>query len=345
MFRGLLFPVLAIALTLSACSPSEKTLHLFNWDNYMNPEVLADFQKEFGVRVVEDKFASNEDMIAKLQAGASGYDVVVPSDYAVRLLARQNLLARLDHASLPNLRNLAPSFRNPSYDATHEYSVPYLWGATGIGYSKKALAAAAPASWDDLFNPQKLKRAKGRVSMLNDMREVIGAALIYKGFAPNSTNPSELEAAKKVLLAQKSFLAKFDSEGYEDSLVAGETVLAHGWSGEIFTAQKDNPDIGFMIPKEGAVVFVDTLVVPRSSKNKAMAEAFINYLLRPEVAAKISNFLSYPTPNAAAKPLIDPKLEGANFQLPSGVRFHSIEDLDDQVGKLYEDAWTEVKVR
>jgi spermidine/putrescine-binding protein len=204
--------------------------------------------------------------------------------------------------------------------------------------------AGAPTGWDDLFNPVKLKRHKGRVSMLNDMREAIGAALIYKGYSPNSTHPAELEAAKQVLLAQKPLLAKYDSEAYKESLAAGETTLAHGWSGELFAVQATNPDMGFVVPKEGSFLFVDNLVIPKASRNKYTAEVFINYLLRPEVAAKNSNTLRYPTPNAAARALIDPKLEGANYQLPANIKFHSIEDVGE-AGKLYEKVWTEVKAR
>lgn len=334
--------LLAISFATRAAPP---TLHLFNWDNYLNPQVAKDFEKEFGIRVVEDKFASNEDMLAKLQSGAGGYDVVVPSDYAVRILVRQGLLAKLDHKNLPNLQNISQRFRNPEYDKRHDYSVPYLWGTTGIGYSKKGTTmAGAPRSWGDLFEPDKLQRYRGRISMLNDMREAVGAALIYKGYSPNSTKPDELEAAKKVLLAQKTYLAKYDSEAYEDSLVAGETVLVHGWSGEIFTAQGNSDDIGFVVPKEGSFLFVDNLVIPKNSKNKQLAEQFINYLLRPEVAAKNSNFLKYPTPNAKAKPLLDRNGSGATYELPANVKFYSIEDVE-AAGKLYEKIWTEVKTR
>jgi spermidine/putrescine-binding protein len=320
-----------------------KTLYLYNWDNYMDAAVLKDFEKEFGVRVVEDKYASNEELLAKLQTGASGYDVAVPSDYAVRIMARQGLLAPLDHARLPNLKHLAARFRNPAYDPGLKNSVPYLWGTTGLGYSRKALGAGGPASWDDVFNPEKLKKLRGRVSMLNDMREAIGAALIYRGYSPNSTDPKALEAARAVLAAQKPYLAKYDSEAYRDSLAAGEIVLAHGWSGELFAAQKASPDIAFAVPREGTFLFVDNLVIPNSSKNRETAEVFINYLLRPEVAAKNSTFLRYPTPNEAARKLIDPKLSGANYTLPE-VKLYSLEDVGE-AGRLYEKVWTEVKTR
>lgn len=318
-------------------------LYLYNWDNYIAPQVLKDFRREFGVRVIEDKFSSNEELLAKLQAGGGGYDVIVPSDYAVRIMIRQKLLAPLDHSRIPNLKNLHPRFRNPSYDPAQRYSVPYLWGTSGIGYSRRAVAmAGAPTGWEDLFATGRLSRYKGRISMLNDMREAIGAALIYLGFSPNSAVPEELDQAKTVLLRQKAYIAKYDSEAYEDSLAAGETILAHGWSGEFFAAQRGKPDIGFVVPREGSFLFVDNLAVPASSKRRHTAEAFIDYLLRPEVAAVNSTYLRYPTPNAVARALIDSQLDGANYDLPTGIKLYSIEDVGD-AGRLYEKVWIELK--
>jgi spermidine/putrescine transport system substrate-binding protein len=330
------------ALSATPDAQLAKELRLYNWDRYIDPQVLKDFEREFGVRVIEDKFASNEDLIAKIQA-SGGYDVIVPSDYTVQIMVRRELLAPLEARNLPNLKHIDARFRNPRYDPGNRYSVPYLWGTSGIGYSQKR-AATVPATWDELFNPDKLKPRKGRVSMLNDMRETIGAALIYKGYSPNSTDPRELEIAKQVLLAQKPYLAKYDSEAYKESLAAGETVLAHGWSGEILARRDENPDVAFVVPREGSFLFVDNLAVPKSARSRYTAEVFINYLLRPEVAAKNSNYLRYPTPNAAAYALIDPKLEGAAYRVPAGVRFHAIEDIGE-AARLYERVWTEVKAR
>jgi spermidine/putrescine-binding protein len=322
-------------------APSNGTLHLYNWDNYLNPAVLRDFEKETGIKVVEDKFASNEELLAKLQSGAGGYDLAVPSDYMVRVMIRQKLLAPLDHRQLPHLGNLGARFRNPGYDPGLRYSVPYLWGMTAIGYNTRH---AAPGGWDDLFNPDKLGKLRGRVSMLNDMREAIGAALIYRGYSPNSIRPKELEAARAVLLAQKPFLAKYDSEAYKESLAAGEIWLAHGWSGELYNARRENPGIAVAVPREGSFLFVDNLVIPKGARNRPAAERFIDYLLRADVAARNVNHLRYPTPNEAARKLIDPKLEGANLRIPANVRLHSLEDLGENA-RLYEKIWTELKAR
>jgi spermidine/putrescine-binding protein len=180
--------------------------------------------------------------------------------------------------------------------------------------------------------------------MLNDMREAIGAALIYRGYSPNSTDPKQLEAAREVLVKQKPFLAKYDSEAYKESLASGESWLSHGWSGEVFAARKLNPDVAYALPKEGTFLFVDNFVIPKGAKHKATAEAFINFLLRADIAARNSTTLRYPTPNEAAHKQIDTKLEGASYTLPANVRYHSLEDLGE-AGKLYEKIWTEVKAR
>ncbi|HYY16473.1 MAG TPA: spermidine/putrescine ABC transporter substrate-binding protein, partial [Gammaproteobacteria bacterium] len=259
-----------------------RELYLFNWENYLKPAILEAFQKEFGVRVIEDHFTSNEEMLAKLQAGGSGYDVIVPTDYTVRTLIREDRLAPLKHEYLPNLKNIEARFLNPAYDPGNRFSVPYLWGVTGIGYSRKAVMPP-PTSWHDLFSPSTLKKYPGRISMLNDMREALGAALIYLGYSPNSQDPKVIDQAKAVLLRQKPFLAKYDSETYEDSLTAKELVLTQGWSGDYFAAQRQDPDIGFVVPREGAFLFVDNLAIPRGSKRHSTAEVFINYLLRAEI--------------------------------------------------------------
>ncbi|MBI2195253.1 MAG: spermidine/putrescine ABC transporter substrate-binding protein [Planctomycetes bacterium] len=345
------FLILAAAVALFAAalvfvprSSSRATLRIFIWEEYIDPEVLALFEKEFAVAVTEDNYGSNEDLRAKLQAGASGYDLVVPSEYMVTLLARDGLLVELDLSRIPNLRNISARFRDPSYDPGHRHSVPYLWGVSGIGYNRQRVQPP-PSSWGDLFEPERLTPYAGRVSLLNDMREVIGAALIHLGHSPNTVDPLELEEAKNLLLKQKAFVAKYDSEGFEDSLVSGETVMAHGWSGEVATARTQNSELEFAIPKEGTLMFVDSWAIPRGGPNRDLALEFINFTLRPEVSARIVNFVNYASANEEARTLVDPAvLTGPAYFLPEGVKFWWVEDLGD-ANKLYEQVWTELKGR
>jgi len=349
---GVLVIVIGVALWLylgpkilapiSESSRLAKELHLFIWEEYLDPQVKADFEKEFDVKIIEDNYGSNEELLAKLQAGGSGYDVIVPSDYTVRMMSRQNLLAELNLKNIPNLTHIGEKFKNLEFDPKNQYSVPYMWGTTGIGYNKKTVGEA-PTSWASLFDPAKLEPYKGRLSMLNDARECIGAALLYLGFSPNTTDSAQLEAAKQVLLKQKEYVAKFDSESFEDSLASNEMFLAQGWSGEITIAQGANADIGFVIPQEGSLIFLDNLAIPKSSKNQYTAEIFINYLLKPEVSAKIVNTRLYASPNETARTLIKPDiLNGPSYTMPAGVRLYWLEDVGS-AADLYEKIWLEVK--
>ncbi len=321
-----------------------KELHVFNWSDYIDPQIYTDFEAEYGVKVIEDTFASNEDLLAKLQAGATGYDIIVPSDYMVSIMAELDLLAEIDYDNVPNFVNIAPKFKDPPYDPGNKYSVPYQWGTTGIGYNSEAFDEP-PGSWAYLFDPDVASQYAGKMSMLNDERETIGAALKYLGYSLNTTNEQELEEAKQVLIRQKEWVKTYDSEQYEDLIAANELLLAHGWSGDFFMAAEEDDRIWYVIHKEGAVIWADNLCIPKSSKNKYTAEVFINYLLRPEVGAKISNFTWYASPNKAAEAFIDAEIleEPAIYPPPEVMeRLEWIRDVGDAL-PLYERIWTEIK--
>jgi spermidine/putrescine-binding protein len=324
--------------------PLAKELHVFNWSEYIDLQIYADFEAEYGVHVVEDTFASNEDLLAKLQAGATGYDIIVPSDYMVAIMIEIDLLAELDLDNIPNFANIDPKFKDPPYDPGNKYSVPYQWGTTGIGYNSEAFDEA-PDSWTYLLDPEVASQYAGQISMLNDARETIGAALKYLGYSLNTTNEQELEEAKQVLIRQKEWVKTYDSEQYEDLIAADELLLAHGWSGDFFMAAEEDERIWYVIPSEGAVIWADNLCIPRSSKNQYTAEVFINYLLRPEVGAMISNFTWYASPNKAAEEFIDPEIleEPAIYPPPEVMaKLEWIRDVGDAL-PLYERIWTEVK--
>jgi spermidine/putrescine-binding protein len=324
--------------------PLAKELHVYNWSEYIDPEIYQDFEGEFGVKVTEDTFASNEDLLAKLQAGATGYDLIVPSDYMIAIMIELGLLSPLNYDNIPNFENISDTFKDPPYDSGNKYSVPYQWGTTGIGYNTE-LFEEPPESWAYLFDPDVAAPYAGKMSMLNDSRETIGAALKYLGYSLNSTDEKQLEEAKQLLIRQKEWVSTYDSEGFEDLLAAGETVLAHGWSGDFFMAAVEAEQIWYTIPKEGAVIWTDNLAIPRTAPSQYTAEVFINYLLRPEVGAKITNFTWYGSPNAASSEFIDPEIleEPAIYPPPEVMdRLEFIRDVGAAT-TLYDRLWTEIK--
>ncbi len=321
-----------------------KELHIYNWSDYIDPQIYEDFEKEYGVRIVEDTFASNEELLAKLQAGATGYDIIVPSDYMVEIMINEGLLAKLDHKNIPNLVNIDPMFADPPYDPGMRHCVPYQWGTTGIGYNTEVFDEP-PDSWAYLFDPELASQYAGKFTMLNDVRETLGAALKYLGYSLNTTNEKELMEARDLLIQQKQWVYAYDSEQFEDLLVADETVMAHGWSGDIFTAAAEDERIWYVIPKEGAVIWADNLCIPASSANKYTAEVFINYLLEPEVGAKITNYTWFASPNVAAAEFINPEIlnEPAIYPPPEVIeKLEWIKDVGEAT-PLYERIWTEIK--
>lgn len=345
-----LFKILTIAilvLLLSACGGQKEgematELHLYNWSEYIDPEVFDAFEAEYGVKVIEDTFSSNEELLAKLQAGATGYDLIVPSDYMVEIMIEEGLLANINHDNIPNLANLSDLFSAPPYDEELAYCVPYQWGTTGIGYNSDEVE---PDSWAWFFDPEIASQYSGKITMLNDSRESIGAALKYLGYSLNTTDEAQLEEAKQLLIAAKPFLFSYDSDQFEDLIAADEVVYGHGWSGDYFAAAEEDERIWYIIPAEGGVVWADNLCIPKTSKEAYTAELFINFILQPEVAAQITNFTWFGSPVEAANEFIDAEiLEEPAIYPPSEVmvKLEWIEDVGDAT-PIYERIWTEVK--
>ena len=335
---------------LAACSPGANepgkakpvTLHLFTWSDYTEETVVRQFEERFGVKVVTDTFGSNEELLAKLQGGAAGYDVVVPSDYMVSILVKQGLLAELDPAKIPNLAHVFTHLKGLYYDPKNTYSIPYLWGTTGIGYNAD-LVSPPPDSWQVLWD----ERYKGRISLLNDEREVFGMALRAAGESLNAAEPGKLNAAKARLMAQKALVKTYTSENYDQLLVSGEVVLAHGWSGTIMRAAAERPSIKYVIPKEGGTIWQDNLCVLKTSAHREEAMAFINFLLEPQVAAFITAKVKYASASEEAR-LFVPKEIAQNPAIypPDAVvsRLEWIKDVGEAI-KAYDRAWTELKVK
>ncbi len=344
--------VLALIVVLAACGSTgdggkqelAKELHVYNWSEYIDPEIYSDFEQEFGVKVIEDTFSSNEDLLAKLQAGATGYDLIVPSDYMVAIMIELDLVSELNYDNIPNFKNIDDLFKDPPYDPGNKYSVPYQWGTTGIGYNADELDEP-PDSWGYLFDPEMAAPFAGKMSMLNDSREAMGAALKYLGYSVNSTNEQELEEAKQVLIRQKEWVSAYDSDGFEDLLAAGEVMIGQGWSGDYFAAAEDAPQVWYIIPMEGGVIWTDNLAIPKTASSQYTAEAFINYLLRPEVGAKITNYTWYGSPNKASSEFIDPEILEEPAIYPPPEVMAKLEFLRDvgEATAIYDRMWTEIK--
>lgn len=329
-------------LAAAACGGGKPTLDVYVWTEYLDPELNAAFEREFGCEVVESHFSSNEELRAKLQAGSRDYDLVCPTDYAVEQLVKDGLLEPLRKENILGLANLAERFRAPEHDRELRHSVPFRWGVTGIAYDARKVDPA-PTSWADLFDPEKAARFGGRMTMLDDAREVVGAALLSLGHSPNTRDASQIAAARARLLTLKPSIAAFDSDDPSSKLAQGETLIAQTWSGQAANAQAANEGVAFVVPREGAFRYVDCWAIPAGAADRDLAEEFIGYLLRPEVAAKLVNASLYASCNAAAEASIDPAiLKGAAYSDGGGATLFRVEDVGDAAAR-YAEAWRDLQ--
>lgn len=331
-------------------------LSVYNWADYIDETLLTKYQEEYGVRIIYDTFASNEDLLAKLQAGATGYDVIVPSDYMVFQMIELGLLAEIDTAQLPNFANIGDDFKNAPFDPGNKHCVPYQAGTSGIAYEANHpyFVENPPTSWSYLFDPALLEQYAGDgINVLNDPRELMAAALVYLGYDGNTTNPDEIAAARDVIVKAKPYYKTFNSEDYDDTLlIAGEVALSHSWSGDAANAywstyndETETSEWAYAIPTEGAVKWLDSLCITASSQKKETALHFINYLLDAENGAAITNFTYYASPNEAAKAyILDEILNDTSIYPPAEVqaKLYWLQDVGDAVF-LYDEAWTAIK--
>ena len=357
---SVLAAVAAIGLFSTPARTEERTLNFYNWSNYIAPGVLEDFTKETGIKVVYDTFDANETLETRLLAGKSGYDLVVPTAYFLQRQIKANVFQKLDKSKLPNLANAwsVVTARLAAYDPGNLYAANYMWGTTGIGYNLKSVEAIlGPGtridSWDIVFKPENLaKFAACGVHMLDSADDIFPAALGYLGLDPNSTKPADLEKAAALVAQVRPYVRKFHSSEYLSALATGEICLVVGWSGDIMQARsradeaKNGIQIGYAIPKEGAQMFFDNLAIPADAKNVSEAYELINYLYRPEVAARNSDFLSYANGNRASQKLIDPKIFNDKNIYPDEATLEKlfvITARDPATQRLTNRLWTRVK--
>lgn len=317
----------------------QRVLNLYIWSNYIAPETLRRFETRTGIKVNLDVYDTNEALLAKLQAGNSAYDVICPSNYVVQILLAQGRLRALEPRALPHLANIEARFLDRPFDRGNIYSVPYVWGTCGIGYLKSRVGVVD--SWAALWEP----RYRGRILMLDDPRETLGAALKWRGASLNTRDPGLLAVAQRLLIDQKQLVKTYDSANYHDVLASGDVWLAQGWNGQFAKAMEQNDDIAYVLPREGTSYFIDSLAVPARAPHPEAALAFIDFTLEAAVAAEICRTMGYSTPNRAALPLLPARVRANEATFPRSdqlERLELIEDLGVETVQ-YERLWTEVK--
>lgn len=321
-------------------STSAAELNIYAWSGEVPQEVIDDFSKETGIAVTLDTYDSNETMLAKLSAGASGYDLVEPTQYAVQVLSKQGQLQELDHGRIPNIGNLGASFKEVSYDPGQKWSVPYLWGTTGMAYNEDCVKTP-PTSWKALWDPQ----YAGRIYMLDNMLAAYIVGLQVHGFHSGSTDPVEIEKATRSLIEQKKVLGGYNSTNFAELLASGEACLAEAWSGPIAQAMATNTKIKYVLPDEGGTMWIDGFSIPKSAKNVDEAYKFIDYVMRPDVAAKVSLLSKSATVIDEAKKLLPPEIvENQAIYTPEDKLKKADFDLDrGEATRFYQDGWTKVK--
>ncbi len=332
---------LSLFLAFSGCGGPKPKLYIYNWSDYIKKDLVKNFEKENNCKVVMDFFDSNESMYAKLKAGATGYDIVFPTGYMVQIMTHDDMIQKIDHSKIPNIVNIDEKYLPFTLDPDMTYSVPYMISNSGIGYLASKVGDSFVPSWN-VFGDSKYA---GRMTMLNDMRESIGAALKYLGYSMNTTKVSELEQAGDLLISWKKNLAKFEADQYKNGLISGEFIISHGYSGDIFQLMSENDDIKYVIPHEGTTISCDSMVILKDSKNIDLAYAFIDYILKPEVAAENIEYVYYIAPNKAAYDLVsdevrrEPSVFLSNEML---LRSEVLLDLGEN-NILYSNIWDKVK--
>jgi spermidine/putrescine transport system substrate-binding protein len=355
IFAALAAVALALATGAAQAGPND-VLRMFNWNNYMTEETVKRFEARCNCRLAQDYYSDNEEMLAKLAAGARGYDLLVPTGNAVEVLIKSDQLRPLDKSKISNLKNIKPQYLNPWFDPGNVYSVPYAYSLTIVGYNvEKMRELSLPTdTWAAIFDAQYLRKVKRKVTVLDSQRELFAAALKYLGYSVNETEEAKLKQARDLILRAKPYWAAFNAASYFKELTVGNIWLAHGYSNDFFTAQQDARNagrkfsIGYSIPKEGAVFALDNLVMHKSGKRPDLAYQFIDFWLEGRASAELTNAIGAGNPNQASMPLIDAQIAANEAILPSPEKFRQLEmlrDYDRRLRRTLNRLWVEIKVR
>ncbi|MDE2117318.1 MAG: spermidine/putrescine ABC transporter substrate-binding protein [Betaproteobacteria bacterium] len=347
---------LLLLLLLSGNALAEDVLHLYNWNNYISAETVARFEQQCACRVEQDYYSDNEEMLAKLAAGASGYDIIVPTGNAMESLIRQNALRPLDKSRLPRLKNINPAYLDTAFDPGNKYSVPYAYTLTLIGYNaEKMRELGLPTdTWAVIFEPKYLEKVKGRITVLDSQRELMAAALKYLGYSANDTIEAHWKQARDLIIRAKPYWAAFNASSYIKELTVGNIWLVHGYSNDIFQANLDAKKAGrkftiaASVPKEGAVLSLDSMVLHKNGPQPGLALQFIDFMLDGKNSAELTNLIGSGNPNLDAMRYIKPEIaqDPAIFPDPQHrAHLEMLRDLDRNQRRILSRIWTEIKLR
>ncbi len=359
MLKAILSGVALTAILAGTATAQERVVNVYNWSDYIDESILTDFTKETGIKVVYDVFDSNETVETKLLAGGTGYDIVVPTGTFLGRQIQAGVFQKLDKSKLPNLVHMWPeiSERLTKYDPGNEHAINYMWGTTGIGYNvdkiKERMPDAPIGSWDLVFKPEVVSKfADCGIFVLDTPEEIIPAALNYLGLNPDSDNADDIEKAGELLATIKPYITKFHSSEYINALANGDACIAVGWSGDILQARdraaeaNNGVTVEYTIPKEGALMWFDNMAIPADAKNVAEAHEFLNYMMRPEVIAKASNYVFYANGNKDSQPLLNKEVLEDTAIYPDAEtiqKLYTVSTKDAKINRIQNRVWTKVK--
>lgn len=333
-----------IGLSFTGCSSSGENgkVVVYNWGDYIDPAVNEMFTKETGIKVVYSDYANNEEMYASVEPGNVKYDVLFPSDYMIEKMINKDMLQKIDFSQIPNYENIDEQFLNLPYDPNNEYSVPYMWGTVGIVYNKTMVDEPVD-SWDILWD----SKYKGQIFMYDSERDSIMVALKKLGYSMNTRDEKELEEAKQLLIEQAPLVLAYVGDEGKNKMVNGEAALMIAWAGDAVVMLEENPDLAYVLPKEGTNYFVDGIVIPKNAENVEQAQAYINFLCRPDIAAMNAEYIGYSTPISAAREMLPDEMKNSEVAYPdesvlNGELMEMFNDPSD-IASVYSSIWTQVK--
>lgn len=345
MNKKILFLLLVLILAFTACGPSGGSsdtgvINIYNWGDYIDEDLLTKFEEETGIKVVYDTFSSNEDMYIKVKQGIDSFDILVPSDYMIERLIEEDLLNEIDLSQIPNFENINENLKDPEFDPGNKYSVPYFWGTGGIIYNTAHISEEID-SWTDLFD----EKYSGKIVMYNSSRDSIAVALKALGYSMNSTNLEELEEAKNLLINQKPHVLAYQADEGRDTIVSGDGDIGFMYSGDALMMIELNPDLKYVLPKEGANIWFDAMVIPESAQNIEAAHKFINFMCDPENAAVNAEYsVGYSSPIDEAIKLLPEEIRNSDVAYPDDSLLVDCEVYKNsrEILPVYDRIWTEV---